>query len=256
MVLGDFNAKVGLGRIDNIVGPFGLGEMNDAGEDFVSFCSENSLTICNTWFEQKVSARHTWTSPGGNTKNQIDYICNNQRYRNAILNAKARPGADCSSDHNPVIVTMRVKLKKLKQPKKKLLWNDDKYKQPIVKQQFSYTFLEEIDKKKPFEDHEKWSVCKEALKAAAEKVIGKKTSQAKQKWMTQDILDLMEERKRYKTITTVGSQQKYRELKRKVRDLCRKRKDEFINNECEEAERLEKINSSQFHKKLKSLTPK
>uniref|UniRef100_A0A8D9FJ87 Craniofacial development protein 2 n=1 Tax=Cacopsylla melanoneura TaxID=428564 RepID=A0A8D9FJ87_9HEMI len=256
MVLGDFNAKVGLGRIDNIVGPFGLGEMNDAGEDFVSFCSENSLTICNTWFEQKVSARHTWTSPGGNTKNQIDYICINQRYRNAILNAKARPGADCSSDHNPVIITMRVKLKKLKQPKKKLLWNDDKYKQPIVKQQFSYTFLEEIDKKKPFEDHEKWSAYKEALKAAAEKVIGKKTSQAKQKWMTQDILDLMEERKRYKTITTVESQQKYRELKRKVRDLCRKRKDEFINNECEEAERLEKFNSSQFHKKLKSLTPK
>lgn len=121
MVLGDFNAKVGLGRIDNIVGPFGLGVMNDAGEDFVSLCSENDLTICNTWFEQKESARHTWTSPSGNTKNQIDYICINQRYRNAILNAKARPGADCNSDHNPVIVTLRVKLKKLVKSKKKHL---------------------------------------------------------------------------------------------------------------------------------------
>ena len=31
VVMGDLNAKVGRGRVENIVGPFGLGERNERG---------------------------------------------------------------------------------------------------------------------------------------------------------------------------------------------------------------------------------
>lgn len=36
--------------------------------------------------------------------------------------------------------------------------------------------------------------------------------------------------------------------------MCRKTREEFINQECEEAEKLEKINNAKFHSKVKSLT--
>ncbi|XP_037787450.1 craniofacial development protein 2-like [Penaeus monodon] len=45
----------------------------------------------------------TWLNPGDDFKNQIDYIVIKKRYRSAIKNSKAYPGADCGRDHNPVI---------------------------------------------------------------------------------------------------------------------------------------------------------
>ena len=46
-------------------------------------------------------------------KNQIDYILCSQRWRSSIQSAKTRPGADCGSDHDPLIAKFRLKLKKV-----------------------------------------------------------------------------------------------------------------------------------------------
>ena len=42
----------------------------------------------------------------------IDYILCSQRWRRSIQSAKIRPGADCGSDHEILIVKFRLKLKK------------------------------------------------------------------------------------------------------------------------------------------------
>ena len=56
---------------------------------------------------------YTWTSPGGQHQNQIDYILCSQRWRSFIQSAKTRPGADCGSDHDLLIPKFRLKLKKV-----------------------------------------------------------------------------------------------------------------------------------------------
>ena len=99
-----------------ISGPHGLGERNDRGEDLIAFCKEQGMVIMNRCFEQRRSTRYTWTRPNGEVKNQIDFILVNQRCRSSITNAKSRSGADCGSDHNPVVFKVLVKLKV---PKKK-----------------------------------------------------------------------------------------------------------------------------------------
>ncbi|KAG8224318.1 hypothetical protein J437_LFUL007260 [Ladona fulva] len=43
------------------------------------------------------------------------------RFRNAILSAKTYSGADIGSDHNPVVASARIKLKKMRKPKQKQL---------------------------------------------------------------------------------------------------------------------------------------
>ena len=54
-----------------------------------------------------------WTLPGGQYRNQIEYILYSQRWRSSTQSAKIRPGADCGSDHELLIAKFRFKLKKV-----------------------------------------------------------------------------------------------------------------------------------------------
>ena len=107
-------AKVGDERYEDTGGPHGLGNRNERGEKLIEWAKSHGMIIGNTWFEQHPRRLWTWKSPSDNTRNQIDYILINSRFRNALLVAKTFPGADCGSDHVPVCGTIRLKLKKIK----------------------------------------------------------------------------------------------------------------------------------------------
>ena len=64
------------------------------------FCHENALVIANTLFQQHKRRSYMWTSPGGQYRNQIDYILCSQRWRSSIKSEKKRPGDDCGSDYD------------------------------------------------------------------------------------------------------------------------------------------------------------
>ena len=112
-IIGDWNAKVGSQEIPGVMGKFGLGVQNEAGQRLIEFCKENTLVIANTFFQQHKRRLYTWTSPDGQHQNQIDYIVCSQRWRSSIQSTKTRPGADCSSDHELLIAKFRLKLKKV-----------------------------------------------------------------------------------------------------------------------------------------------
>ena len=71
------------------------------------------MGIENTFFQKHNRRLYTWTSTVGQYQNQTDYILYCQRWRSSIQSAKARPGADCGSDHELFIVKFRLKLKKV-----------------------------------------------------------------------------------------------------------------------------------------------
>ena len=77
------------------------------------FCQENALVLVNTLFQQHKRRLYPWTSSDGQHQNQIDYILCSQRWRSSIQSPKTRPGADCGSDHEPLITKFRLKLKKV-----------------------------------------------------------------------------------------------------------------------------------------------
>jgi len=87
---------------------------NEAGRRLIEFCQENALVITNTLFQQYKRRLYTWTLPGGQHQNQIDYILCSQRWRSSIQSAKTRPGADYGSDHELLIAKFRLKLKKVR----------------------------------------------------------------------------------------------------------------------------------------------
>ena len=51
-ITADWNAKGGSQEIPGVIGKFGLGVQNEAGQKLTEFCQENALMITNTLFQQ------------------------------------------------------------------------------------------------------------------------------------------------------------------------------------------------------------
>ena len=82
--IGDWNAKVGSQETPGVIGTFGLGVQDEAGQRLIEFCQENTLVIANTLFQQHKIRLHMWTTPNRQHQNQIDYILSSQRWRSSI----------------------------------------------------------------------------------------------------------------------------------------------------------------------------
>jgi hypothetical protein len=76
MLLGDFNAKVGREDIfQPTVGNESLHEINnDNRVRVVNFATFKNLIVKSTMFPRHNINKYIWTSPDGNTHNQIDHI--------------------------------------------------------------------------------------------------------------------------------------------------------------------------------------
>ena len=104
----DWNEKVGNQEIPGVTGKSDPEVQNEAGQRLTEFCQDNALVIVNTLFQQQKRRLYTWTSPDGQYQKQTDYILFRQRWRSSIESAKTRLGADCGSDHEPIIAKFRL----------------------------------------------------------------------------------------------------------------------------------------------------
>jgi len=115
LLMGDFNTKVGRtepSAMSSAVGLYGLGETNEAGEQLEDVCLEHELALADSMFKQHQRRLDTWTSPDGNTDYrqttlQTDYISIVQRW-----NCRTNPGADCDTNHQLLVATLKVRLAK------------------------------------------------------------------------------------------------------------------------------------------------
>ena len=112
-IIGDWNTKVGSQETPGVIGKFGLGIQNEAGQRLIKFCQENASVIAYTLFQQHKRRFYTWISPDGQHRSHIGYFFCSQRWRSSIQSAKTRPGADGGSDHELLIAKFRLKLKKV-----------------------------------------------------------------------------------------------------------------------------------------------
>ena len=87
----------------------------------------------------KASRRWTWHSPNGQHHNQIDYILVRKCFRSGVNIARTRsfPEADIGSDHDLLMMTFRLHLKKISKPKHtRLKFDLEKLKDPNVLETF------------------------------------------------------------------------------------------------------------------------
>ena len=137
--MGAINAKVGVdntGREDHMAGN-GIGTINENGELFADFCGLNNMIIGGTIFAHKDIHKYTWISPDRKTKNQIDHITINKKWRTSLLDVRAYRGADVGSDHMLVVSTILLKLRRAMKPSQWKRLNLEKLKDPEVRTGFS-----------------------------------------------------------------------------------------------------------------------
>jgi hypothetical protein len=74
ILLGDFNAKVGRGYIIKLTirNEIPHQDSNDNGVRIINFATSKNLVVTSTMFPCRNIHKYTWTSPDGQTHNQID----------------------------------------------------------------------------------------------------------------------------------------------------------------------------------------
>ena len=230
VIMGDWNAKVGSTTTSGITGKFGLGVRNEAGDRLVEFCQNNSMFVANTFFQQPKRRLYTWTSPGGQYRNQIDYVLCNQRWRSSIQISKTRPGADCGSDHELLLAKIRIKLKKTGKiigPSRYDLSNISHEYTMKVKNRFEG--LDLVDRI----PEELWTEIRDIIKDEAIKNISKRKKQKKAKWLSAEALKVAEERRKAKGN---GDEIKFSQLNAEFQRMARRDKEKHINEQCQEIE--------------------
>ena len=117
-------------------------ETNERGLRLLEFATFNNLVLTNTLGPHKPSRRWTWHSPDGKHHNQIDYILVKKRFRSGVNIHRTRsfPGADIGSDHDLVMMTFQVRLKKTRKPNQpRLRFDLEKLRDPDVACTFQAT---------------------------------------------------------------------------------------------------------------------
>jgi len=112
ILLGDFNSKVGREIIFKLtIGQESLHQdSNDNGGRLVNFATSKNLAVKSKMFHQRNIHKYTWTSPDGKTHNQIDHVLIDRRWQSSILDVRSFRGADCDTNHYPVIAKVRERL--------------------------------------------------------------------------------------------------------------------------------------------------
>ena len=216
--MGDWNARVGSQETPGVTGKFGLGIQNEAGQQLMEFCQENTLVIANTVFQQHKKRLYTWTSPDGQYLNQIDYILCSQRWRSSIQSAKTRPGADCDSDHELLIAKFRLKFKKLDKTTRPFRYdlNQIPYDYTVeVRNRFKGLGL--IDRV----PDELWMEVHDIVQETGIKTILKKKKCKKTKWLSEEALQIAVKRREAKS---KGEKERFTHLDAEFQRIARRDK--------------------------------
>ena len=166
------------------------------------FCDRNDLTIQNTLFHQPKRRLYTWTSPNEKTRSQIDYIISQNRWKTDFKNCKTYPSADCGSDHQLLVGTIRLKLRNkprttaIRRPNMKVLDFTEIHDSCKSKIQNRFNALLELSDE--LEPDDLWKAPKEILLNVAEEKLTSDTREPKSKWITTNTIELCDERRKQK----------------------------------------------------------
>ena len=166
-----------------------------------------------------------------------------------------------SSDHDLVMKTFQVRLKKARKPNQpRLRFDLEKLKEPVVACTFQATIGGKFAPLIGLSDEDMdmdtmVTTYNTVVTDAASEILGKERRR-KKPWVTKDVLVLCDERgdlkkKRYKA----EGAKEYREASRRIQKAVKKAKEDWIGAQCEEIEPgLNKNNSKRAYQLVKDLT--
>ena len=263
LVLGDMNARTGPDNRGKEIymGKHGMGVLNDNGERLIGLCEQNDLIIGGTIFPHKNIHKITWISPDGNTKEQLDHILINRKWKGSLQDVRIYRGADIFSDHGLLICKIKLKLRKTRRGQERgNIIDSSALKDEGTKIKYR---LELQNRFRELEGKEDLNIddINQVYTETGEKVLGFRKRKQKE-WIQKETWTKIEERKTMKgKIDSTRSErvkeqlkQKYTDLDKEVKALTKKDKTEYVEemaNKAEEAARRQDLGT--LYKITKSL---
>ena len=257
VITGDFNARVGEGAVESdVLGKYGHGERNEVGQAMVDFCTEHKLVITNTLFRLHNRHRYTWESPGDRQRSQIDYILISRQWKQSVNNARTCNSADCDSDHNLLILSMKLRFKKNPANTTKSigvdfekLQCDQHVHQYQVEISNRFEALQKVNE--PRTPDELWAELKDVTLSAAKTTLQKDHCKRKN-WISNDTFELINKKREARK---AGLHEEYRKLRGDVQKMLRRDKQAELDELCNELEEnAKKGNNRPVFRIIKGMT--
>uniref|UniRef100_A0A8D2KVD5 Uncharacterized protein n=1 Tax=Varanus komodoensis TaxID=61221 RepID=A0A8D2KVD5_VARKO len=177
----------------------------------------------------------TWTSPDSQHRNQIDYVLCSERWRSSIRSVKTRTGVDCGSDHELLVAKFRLKLKKVGKSTRPLRYDlnhiPDEYTVEVTNRFKELDLIDRVPEELRTEVHNN-------VQEVATQTIPKKKKCKKAKWLSEEALQIAEERREAKG---KGERERYTLLNEEFQRIARRDKNAFLNEQCKEIEENNRI---------------
>ena len=240
IVLGDLNARVGVGELEGVVGKYGVPGVNDSGERLIDMCVEKELAVGNSFFRKRKINKYTWVKVvGGRVVERalMDYMLITKRMIGRVKDVHVFRGvaAGIMSDHflveSKVIVAKEwgnrieacrrevLKVEELKKPEKRREYQE--------RLKAAYDRVKERDIGSV---EEEWKPMKESLVENTEDICGKRYVgggiRKGSEWWNEEVKRKVDEKKRtFREWLQRGDRERYErckainvEVKRMVKD--------------------------------------
>ena len=229
-----------------VLGHFTKGDItNNNGTRLIEFAAENDLFLTNTAFQHKMAHRSTWTAPyrplimknGHKRKNpirnQIDYILTDRKNMRFVNDSRSYTNLHTQTDHNMVIMKMKLDLSILNAPKKAPIpqINTERFNEPhyVTSYRQKVSDLNESRDNTDKSNDEKWEILVKTCEEAGKEALGTR-EKSKQKQEDVEISNLKERKHRLKlNINGCNSQatrEKFEEERKGIqKEITRRLKD-------------------------------
>lgn len=191
---GDFNARIGREKFENIIGTNGENCLNQNGKMLRDFACYNNLRIMNSFFKHKPAHTYTWEARG--QKSIIDYFLANEKTATLFNDTRVYRGTNVHTDHYFLEAKVRILAKWVKN--KKLTILEQKWKVELLQEESVKTLyqkrLTEHSSRYPETNNvdEEWKNIKNILEKAAAEALGKQ----KKKYNNKKIIPWSEEQQK------------------------------------------------------------
>uniref|UniRef100_H3B0L2 Reverse transcriptase domain-containing protein n=1 Tax=Latimeria chalumnae TaxID=7897 RepID=H3B0L2_LATCH len=193
----------------------------------------------------------TWISPDGQMKNVIDFVLYESKMEIKSF------AADIRSDHK--LITIRLRLKVTEKVLKTKIYDMDKLKEPDTRKEYKETMRKNISSlvKEEMNAEETWNSIKNGIMRATEQVLGYKAKMKKLRWMTDEVLQLSNKRRKLKENKKEDAslRAEYNRLTREIKQKAKRDGNNWISEQCKEAEEYVKRNATQgLYRKIRELS--
>ncbi|KAL3860167.1 hypothetical protein ACJMK2_010325 [Sinanodonta woodiana] len=205
----------------------------------------------NTYFQHKPSRKWTWISPGARTRQMIDCIMIDRRWRSCISNARSYPSAivpNVENDTNLVLANFKVRFNVQKRTHAKKCYEIE------IKNRFES--LSSMIEEASLDDA--LYIVNRTIRKTAKEVIGFKRYR-RELWISDEVLNLADQRRAIKTKMSTRPQdedlkQKNSQLKNVISNKAKECREEWFNKQCYEAEEANRKNDIRsLFQKVKTL---